>query len=81
MKILVLSDSHGNIDNMVQAVEKVQPRMIFPMHYRKGDMGFDTIAEPETFLDLYDSVTVIDGHTLQLTEDVSGVVFFSAPRQ
>ena len=28
MKILVLSDSHGNIDNMVQAVEKVQPRMI-----------------------------------------------------
>ena len=29
MKILVLSDSHGNIDNMVRAVEKEQPRMIF----------------------------------------------------
>lgn len=29
MKILVLSDSHGNMDNMVQAVEREQPAMIF----------------------------------------------------
>lgn len=29
MKILVLSDSHGNVDNMARAVEKEQPRMIF----------------------------------------------------
>ena len=29
MKILVLSDSHGNIDNMARAVEKEQPRMVF----------------------------------------------------
>lgn len=28
MKILVLSDSHGNVDNMARAVEKEQPRMI-----------------------------------------------------
>ena len=29
MKVLVLSDSHGNIDNMIQAVEREAPRMIF----------------------------------------------------
>ena len=28
MKILVLSDSHGNVDNMVQAVEQAKPDMI-----------------------------------------------------
>lgn len=28
MKILVLSDSHGNISNMVQAVEREAPRMV-----------------------------------------------------
>ena len=28
MKILVLSDSHGNLENMIQAVEKETPRMI-----------------------------------------------------
>ena len=29
MKILVLSDSHGNVNNMVRAVELEQPRMVF----------------------------------------------------
>ena len=29
MKILVLSDSHGNLANMIQAVEEATPRMIF----------------------------------------------------
>ena len=29
MKILVLSDSHGNIDNMIRAVERESPRAIF----------------------------------------------------
>lgn len=28
MKILVLSDSHGNISNMIEAVERTAPRMI-----------------------------------------------------
>ena len=28
MRILVLSDSHGNLENMVQAVERESPRMI-----------------------------------------------------
>lgn len=28
MKLLVLSDSHGNVENMVQAVDLTQPRMI-----------------------------------------------------
>ena len=29
MKILVLSDSHGNVSNMAAAVEQTAPRMIF----------------------------------------------------
>ncbi len=28
MKILVLSDSHGNIENMMRAVEQEQPEML-----------------------------------------------------
>lgn len=61
--------------------EQLRPRIIVPMHYRKGEMGFDLIAEPETFLELFDKVTVIDGHTLEITPAVEGVVFFAAPRQ
>ncbi len=68
----------------VQAKEicdRLQPRIIFPMHYRKGDMGFDLIAEPEGFLAMFDHVTWLDGHTAELTEDLCGVVMFSHPYQ
>ena len=64
-----------------EVCDLLQPKVIVPMHYRKGDMGFDLIAEPESFLDLYESVTVIDGHTLELTDAVSGVVFIAKPFQ
>lgn len=64
-----------------QVCDLLQPRMIFPMHYRKGDMGFDLIAEPEGFLKMFDAVTVIDGHTAELTDDLKGVVMFAYPRQ
>ena len=37
MKILVLSDSHGNVDNMARAVEKEQPRLILHLGDCWGD--------------------------------------------
>ena len=53
MKILVLSDSHGNIDNMVRAVERETPRMIFHLgdcwrdgkrlHDRFPDIPFEQV--------------------------------------
>ncbi len=61
--------------------DRLQPRIIVPMHFRKGEMGFDLIAEPEAFLDLYDHVTWIEGHTTELNDDLSGVVMFSEPNQ
>lgn len=48
MKILVLSDSHGNIDNMVRAVEKEQPRMIFHL----GDCWADAEKLRRRFPDI-----------------------------
>ncbi len=43
MKILVLSDSHGNITNMVQAVGRENPRMIFHLGdcWRDGERLHD----------------------------------------
>ena len=61
--------------------ERLQPRMIFPMHYRKGDMGFDLLAEPEAFLDMFEGYTVIDGHTAELNNGLQGVVMFAYPYQ
>ena len=54
MKILVLSDSHGNISNMLQAVEREQPRMVFHLgdcwrdgerlHSRLPDLPFEQVV-------------------------------------
>ncbi|MBP3587652.1 MAG: metallophosphoesterase [Clostridia bacterium] len=45
MKILVLSDSHGNISNMERAVEQTAPRMIFHL----GDCWRDAEALHQRF--------------------------------
>ncbi len=45
MKMLILSDSHGNIENMVRAVEQTTPRMIFHL----GDCWRDAEALQDLF--------------------------------
>ena len=45
MKMLVLSDSHGNIENMIRAVEQSSPRMIVHL----GDCWRDAEALHEHF--------------------------------
>ena len=48
MKILVLSDSHGNVDNMVQAVQQESPHMILHL----GDCWRDGERLHEFFPDI-----------------------------
>lgn len=60
---------------------QLQPRVIVPMHFRRGEMGFDTIAEADEFLQMFDQITWIDGHTVTLTKETAGVVMFARPNQ
>jgi len=64
-----------------QVCDLLQPRIIVPMHYRKGVMGFELIAEPEEFTKLFDGITTVQGNTLVLSEKLQGVVMFAEPRQ
>lgn len=47
MKVLVLSDSHGNVANMIQAVEREAPRMILHLGdcWRDGERLHDHFPE------------------------------------
>lgn len=47
MKVLVLSDSHGNISNMIRAVELEEPRMILHLGdcWRDGERLHDRFPE------------------------------------
>ena len=48
MNILVLSDSHGNLSNMIQAVEDTSPRMIVHL----GDCWGDAVKLHDRFPDI-----------------------------
>ncbi len=48
MKVLVLSDSHGNVENMAQAVEITRPDAVFHL----GDGWRDALSLSERFPDL-----------------------------
>ena len=48
MRVLVLSDSHGNIENMRSAVERTQPQLIFHL----GDYVRDGLALASLYPDI-----------------------------
>lgn len=70
-------DIHG----AKQAADAIRPRMIVPMHYRRGKAGFDVLQTVEEFAAQYGSEDVhwLTGNTLEVSEDVlqrGGVVVF-----
>lgn len=56
-------------------VERLQPRVVLPMHYRGDDFGYDVIARGEDFWDHFSELYRYDGDTLVLTRETpAGVV-------
>lgn len=61
----------------------VKPRVICPMHYRKGAMGYEVLGTDEDFAALYPAEEVhrLKGRTVTVTGEFltrGGVVFFEA---
>lgn len=50
-------------------VDQIRPRVILPMHYRNGSLGYDVISTLEPFTDLFDTVVEYPGNTLEITPD------------
>ncbi len=49
--------------------DAVGARVVIPMHYRLGNMGYDVIAELSDFTDLCDDVTFCDTDVFELTPE------------
>ena len=65
-----------------QTADAVRPRIVVPMHYRRGGMGFEVLQTVDEFTTQYDSdaIHTLDANTLTLTEETlarGGVVVFS----
>jgi len=57
-------------------VEMLAPRIVVPMHYRRGDIGFENIAPLEEFLALFPAGEVheLEDNQFEVTPEFSGVV-------
>lgn len=53
-------------------VDAIAPRVVIPMHYRRGSVGFDVLETLEAFLPLFpqELVRVYDSSSLTLTADM-----------
>lgn len=48
-------------------IETIEPRVVFPMHYRWEDKAYDVISELTPFTELCDNVIAYDSDTFELT--------------
>ncbi len=55
-----------------QVADAVAPRILIPMHYRKGDMGFEVLQTLDEFTAQYDaqSVHYLPDNTLELHDEI-----------
>lgn len=53
-------------------VERLQPRIVLPMHYRSDDFGYEEIARGEDFWSKRGDVRFAESDTLVLTRDTPG---------
>lgn len=54
-----------------ELVERIDPKVVIPMHYRKDGRGFDVITGPEVFLDLLKDRPIImkDSDSVEISKD------------
>lgn len=73
-------------DGAKAVADALNPRLICPMHYRRGEIGFEVLQTAEEFAALYPSERVrwLEENSLTLSEDTltqGGVTFFTLPTQ
>ena len=69
--LLIPVGGHFTIDaaTAVQVIDAIGPRVVVPMHYRLGGMGYDVIGTLDQFTALRTDLRRYDGNTLELTPD------------
>lgn len=69
--LLIPVGGHFTIDanTAKKLIDALGPRVVVPMHYRLGGMGYDVIAELSDFTTLCDNVINHDTNTLELTAE------------
>ena len=62
-------------------MDKVNPRIIVPMHYRSDKFGFDVIGTLDAFTKYYDNVVVYNSSSVEVTKDTKPQVMVLTPEK
>lgn len=62
-------------------MDKVNPRIIIPMHYRSDKFGFDVIGTLDSFTKYYDNVVVYNSSSAEVTKDTKPQVMVLTPEK
>ena len=61
-------------------IERIQPRIVIPMHYRSGDVGYDVLSTNEEFIKNRSNIVYIDDY-LEVHKETKGqTIVFKKPR-
>ncbi|SFA98859.1 L-ascorbate metabolism protein UlaG, beta-lactamase superfamily [Acetitomaculum ruminis DSM 5522] len=64
-----------------EITDKINAKIIIPMHYRSKDFGFEQIGPVEDFTKLCDNVKIYDGSEIEINKDTSPQVAVLKPFQ
>lgn len=69
--LLLPVGGHFTIDAVTakRLADAIAPRIVIPMHYRLGGMGYDVIAELDDYTSLCGNVKYYDGDTIEIGAD------------
>lgn len=62
-------------------LDKVEPRVIVPMHYRSDKFGFDVIGTLDAFTKFYNNVEIYNSSSADITKDTKAQVMVLTPEK
>lgn len=65
----------------VQVCRMLRPKLIVPMHFRGPGFGYEEIGPVSAFTAQFEEVRTVTGSSVELTEDLAGVLLFSQALQ
>ena len=60
-------------DEAAEICAQLKPRVIVPMHYRRGEMGFNVLTPLEAFTGKFPTVKELPGNVLEIGPEISGL--------
>ena len=63
-----------------EMVSRLNPKVVIPMHFRKGNFGYDEIGTVDAFLNGNENVVICEGSSLELSRNQKSAIVVLTPQ-